>query len=156
MNPDSIFYLVSPKKKATLSLIKKWRTNVRVVSGKLISKDDMEVFPIVAGIPLLQPEDDPAEWIHPLYEILFGDKAHKITKQIGGMDPKKFFDNISAYIAETMGEDGIRRAFEQYQKAPINDRSKSFIHLDDDFSPSPVPGISKSDFARLIQRMGFP
>lgn len=40
-----------------------------------------------AGIPLLQPKGDPAEWGHPIREILFGDRAFGIEKHFYELDP---------------------------------------------------------------------
>ena len=114
MNPDSVPYLVSPKKKSALRLVRKRQVNRRIVSGRLLSEDGTEIFPVVAGIPLLQPKGHPAEWGHPMYEVLFGDKAFGIVKHFYELDPDGFSENISAYIAKTMGKTGIRKAFEQY------------------------------------------
>lgn len=151
MNLDSVPYLVSPKKKSELRLTKKRQINGRVVSGQLVSNDGTEVFKVVAGIPLLQPEGDPAEWGHPMHEILFGDRAFGIVKHFYELDRDRFSENISAYIVDTMGKSGIREAFEQYHNKTTANRYKSFIPMAD--PPSPVPGISRHAFASSVQKM---
>lgn len=87
MNHAVVPYLASPKKKSELHLTKKRQANGRIVSGQLVSKDGAEAFKVVAGIPLLQPKGDPAEWGHPIREILFGDRAFGIEKHFYELDP---------------------------------------------------------------------
>ncbi len=151
MNHEVVPYLASPKKKSELHLTKKRQMNGRVVSGQLLSKDGTEAFKVVAGIPLLQPKGDPAEWWHPMYEVLFGDRAFEIEKHFYELDRDRFDENVSAYIVDTMGKSGIREAYEQHHTRTGADRYESFVPMAD--PPSPVPGISRSAFVRSVQKM---
>ena len=151
MNLDSVPYLVSPNKKSELHLTKKRQMNGRVVSGQLVSKDGTESFKVVAGIPLLQPKGDPAEWGHPMREILFGDRAFEIEKHFYELDPEHSLENLSAYIADTLGKSGIRKAYEKYHNRAATNRYESFVPMAD--PPSPVPGISRRAFASSVQKM---
>ena len=114
MNAEAVPHLVSPKKKSALRLVQKRRAGNRVISGRLVSKDGTESFPVVAGIPLLQPEGHPAEWGHPIYKILLGHKAFEFTKRFWALGPDHSIESLSAYVRDTLGKRGIREAFERY------------------------------------------
>ena len=150
MNHGAVQYLVSPKKKSELHLTKKRQANGRVVSGQLISKDGTETFKVVAGIPLLQPKGDQADWNHPISEILFGGRAYEIVKHFYELDPDHSLENLYAHMAD-LGKSGIRKAFEQYHNRTAANRYKSFVPMAD--PPSPVPGISRRAFARSVHKV---
>ncbi|MFC1716507.1 class I SAM-dependent methyltransferase [Candidatus Poribacteria bacterium] len=151
MNHEAVPYLASPKKKSELHLTKKRQVNGRVVSGQLVSKDGTGAFKVVAGTPLLQPEGDPARLNYPIPQILLGDRAYEIMKHFYELGREHFLDNLYAYMVDTLGKSGIRKAFEQYHNRTAVSRYEPFRPMVD--PPSPVPGISRYDFARSVQKM---
>lgn len=125
----------------------------RVVSGHLLSEDGQEVFRVVAGIPLLQPQGHPAEWTHPIYEVLFGREAFKVVQRAMKSGRDGFIQNLSAHIRTALGRTGIYKAFEQYARKPPAQRYQSLISIPNKKCMSPVPGISCSQFASAVQRI---
>jgi ubiquinone/menaquinone biosynthesis C-methylase UbiE len=111
------------------------------------------MFRIVAGIPLLQPAGHPAEWVHPIYEILFGRDALRVVQRAMKSGREHFFENLSAHIRTALGRKGIYKAVEQYASKPQSQKYQSLLAIPRDKGASPVPGISQSQFARAVQRI---
>jgi len=153
MNSESLTYLASPERKSPLHLVRQRTSKGRVVSGRLLSEDGQEVFRVVAGIPLLQPPDHPAEWTHPIYEVLFGRGAFQVVQRAMKSGRDAFIQNLSGHIKTALGRTGIYKAFEQYARKPPAQRYQSLLAIPKAKDPSPVPGISPSQFARAAQRI---
>lgn len=148
MNLEAIQYLVSPVKKSQLRLTKQRRSNNRIVSGFLVSEDESESFRVTAGIPLLLPMDYPSEWAHPLYEILLGDEAISVVTRFYNNDPENLMTNLSNYIRDRLGRNGIVEAFKKYGKMPIEQRYDSLIAIPENEKSTFAHNISKSDYFR--------
>lgn len=148
MNSEAVKYLISPIKKSQLRITKQRRSNNRIVSGILVSEDESESFRVTAGIPLLLPLGYPSEWAHPLYEILLGDEAIDIVTRFFRDDPENLITNLSTYIKDKLGREGIVEAFEKHGKISLEQRYKSLITIPENEKSIFTPSISKSDFTR--------
>ena len=153
MNPECLPYLVSPQRKSPLHLVGQRTRKGRIVSGSLVSKDSQERFRIVAGIPLLQPAGHPAEWTHPIYEVLFGRDVFKVVQRAMKSGRERFIENLSAHIKTVLGRNGINKAVEQYATKPRAERYQPLLAIPKSKHSSPVPGIMRSQFASAVQRI---
>lgn len=119
MNAAILPYLVSPTSGNPLELSEP--DQLREMGGTA-------QFPIVEGIPLLQPPGQFAECYNEVLELIFQEKSFETFARIwppngdGGVTP----DQV---LRDEYGPDGIREAFRHYAKLPPEQRMRGFVHV---------------------------
>lgn len=120
MNAAILPYLASPTSHKPLELTAP--DQLREVNGT-------EVFPIVEGIPLLQPPGQFAECYNETLELIFQERSFETFARIwppNGDDGATTPDQV---LRDEYGPNGIREAFQRYAGLSLEQRMRGFVHV---------------------------
>lgn len=120
MNSSLLPYLASPIEHRPLELASP--DQLKEVNGTA-------VFPIVEGIPLLQPPGQFAEWYCECLEVIFQERTAEIFARIAAPTGEVWAANLRQVLREDYGADGIREAFRSYANLSRERRMAGFVHV---------------------------
>lgn len=117
MNASVLPYLASPTSRQPLEFTAP--DQLREVNGT-------DAFPIVEGVPLLQPPGQFAEWYDEALEVVFQERSPEILAAVAaGAD-------LNCILQDECGVDGVRNAFQRYVSLSREQRLAGFVRVADE------------------------
>ena len=121
MNSSVLPYLASPTSHLPLEIASPDR--LKEVNGT-------EVFPIIEGIPLLQPPGQCAEWHSECLEVIFQERSSEIIGRISSLAPEERASKLCDVLRNDYGADGVREAVRRYARLSRADRLRGFPSIE--------------------------
>lgn len=140
MNPTALKYLVSPVHRHPLDVETRpsgsHSPNGEIWEGDLVDRTAGDRFPIVEGIPLLQPLGQIPDYYHQVLDILFGaNQKHLLAELSSITDFQEYRSAVENLIQDKLGKSGVWDAFRKYADRPPESRLEWFVQ-----PPSPQSG----------------
>ncbi|MDP6180462.1 MAG: hypothetical protein QGG48_11270, partial [Desulfatiglandales bacterium] len=146
MNNSILKFLISPLGHHELALdsstTKQCQPSHYVQEGNLRGVGETEKFPIIEGIPLLQPIGQVADYEHNVLEILFGERTRQVLASISPKDPDRT-EELKAFIKRDLGAIGVRERFERYAELSMRHRQEWLVNLIPAERSIKTPALSK-------------
>lgn len=146
MNLSVLHYLVSPASHQPLEVERSEASKSAsdsVQEGNLKSKSGDEAFPIVEGVPLLQPVGHLADWDSEVLEVLFGQRLAEVSETFDEKMLEERTLRLKSLTTE-LGVDGVREAFNRYAKLPPSQRLDSLVRISPAEQSSVCPMVSRA------------
>lgn len=134
MNSSVLPYLASPISHRALE----------IASPDLLKEvNGTEIFPIIEGIPLLQPPGQFAEWHPECLEVIFQEQSSEILERVSSTVPEEWARKLSEILRNNYGMDGVREAVKRYAKLSRADRLHGFPRIEPSEQCALCPAIAK-------------
>jgi ubiquinone/menaquinone biosynthesis C-methylase UbiE len=148
MNSSVLPYLASPISHRALEITSTDR--LKEVNGD-------EVFPIIEGIPLLQPPGQSAEWYSECLEVIFQERSSEIIGRISSLAPEERASKLSEVLRNDYGADGVREAIRRYAKLSCADRLRGLPRIEQAEQCALCPAITKEalENRRKLSGLGY-
>lgn len=96
--------------------------------SELINTASGKRYPVIDEIPVILPPGYVADWANNVLEVLYLDKAMKITQQMLESHGENGFQKaMQEHIQQTFAKSGVESAFDLYSNLPDSERYRCFL-----------------------------